>query len=633
MPRRGEYTRDFPVPQPRSPEPSRIGIRQVTAAESNGEKKTVALDPADFSCAVLAGELADEWVELAAASTWSATTVRECRRTIIAFCKHVDATVSRPQTASLGTSDPDLHQALTEWIRLLPSAYPAGSRTPAARAGQLRALVSRRIEHADRPVAGHMPSWVGGSLGLRRGQTEELDEFTRSDKKKLIQAAWAEHLAIRERVKRGWELAARGTDPAKGGWNDPANLLWSIANQDGACEEILQQLPTWSVMPSSLRDLVPASTDARSGKRMMLRFLIRQLYLNNLDLHSYRILLMASTGRSAAEVTTLDENAIEFGPRSVMIDFSKSRAHARMRQAFSSPGTRTDVSLHPSTPRLDTSALTRELLELSRPLARRTGTNSVPLFLKAALRDHSLRITPFNGTLFGAAFVDWLEARGIEVEGPADIRRLRKSSKVEKTLAFKGRVSDIADDHSEEVFHGHYAHGTTLRVIAGNVITAAQNRWFTHAAEGPVVLTEAAEHSLAESGSADALGLTPEEIDELRSGQLDMGVSSCKDPFASPFGRPGQLCPVAPTRCLECRNAFVLPSNLPQLLLFADHLDKLQLRLSPRHFHALWGQSRVNLIETIKARTDIEITQARQRIADLGLSLQLPLAAHVEFDA
>jgi hypothetical protein len=75
------------------------------------------------------------------------------------------------------------------------------------------------------------------------------------------------------------------------------------------------------------------------------------------------------------------------------------------------------------------------------------------------------------------------------------------------------------------------------------------------------------------------------------------------------------------------------PSNLPQLLLFADHLAGLQLRLSPQHFHALWGQSRVNVNEAIKARTDAEITEARRQIADEGLSLQLPLAAHVEFDA
>ncbi|MGW3200312.1 hypothetical protein ACWDBD_38240 [Streptomyces sp. NPDC001118] len=185
----------------------------------------------------------------------------------------------------------------------------------------------------------------------------------------------------------------------------------------------------------------------------------------------------------------------------------------------------------------------------------------------------------------------------------------------------------------EEVFRGHYAHGTTLRVISGNVITPAQSRWFNKALERPIWLSEDAEQSLTEPGSGDVLGLTREEIEDLRSGQLDMGVSSCKDPFASPFGRPGQLCPVAPTRCLECRNAFVLPSNLPQLLLFADHLARLQLRSSPQHFHALWGQSRVDVNEAIKARTDAEIAQARRQIAGESLSLQLPLAAHVEFNA
>ncbi|MFD4242796.1 hypothetical protein ACFWP3_14515 [Streptomyces sp. NPDC058525] len=113
-------------------------------------------------------------------------------------------------------------------------------------------------------------------------------------------------------------------------------------------------------------------------------------------------------------------------------------------------------------------------------------------------------------------------------------------------------------------------------------------------------------------------------MEQLRAGQLDMGVSSCRDPLDSPYGRPGQLCPVAPTRCLECRNAFVLPSNLPQLLLFSAHLDQLQLRLSPQHFHALWGQSRVNVTEAIAARTDAEITLARQQVADQGLTRSFP---------
>lgn len=148
-----------------------------------------------------------------------------------------------------------------------------------------------------------------------------------------------------------------------------------------------------------------------------------------------------------------------------------------------------------------------------------------------------------------------------------------------------------------------------------------------------MVLSPQAEEALDEAGAARALSLTAEQVAELRAGQLDMGVSSCKDPLDSPYGRPGQLCPVAPTRCLECRNAFVLPSNLPQLLLFAAHLERLRMRLSPPHFHALWGQSRMNVAEAINTRTDAEIDLARRQITEQGLVLHLPLAAQVEFDA
>lgn len=144
-------------------------------------------------------------------------------------------------------------------------------------------------------------------------------------------------------------------------------------------------------------------------------------------------------------------------------------------------------------------------------------------------------------------------------------------------------------------------------MIAGQVITATQQRWLGKALAGPTVLDEQATQSLTDPEAAAALGLSPAEVDALRTGQLDMGVTDCTDPFASPFGRLGQLCPVAPLRCLECRNAFVLPSNLPQLLLFADHLDQLALKLEPRHFHALWGQSQANLTEILASRSDAEL--------------------------
>ncbi len=630
MPRRGHYTRDFPATVPRLAAPARVGVREVSTVDGQGRPRTVTFDPARFTCAKLAGELADEWVELVEDARYGPTSATHYRQTIEAFCTHVDATVPRPHLASLAGTDPDLHHAVTEWVRLLPSRHRPGSRSPAWHAGRLRTLIGRRSLHAERVVAGHLHGWLEGALGLRRGETTELDEFSRADRKKIVQAAWAARLDVERRLARGWDLVARGRDPREDGWTEEANLLWAIARNALNCTDISKALPSWRDMPVSLRQLAPAGTSPVAVKAAVVRGLVRQLFLHNSDLQAYRILLMAATGRAPEEVAALTEHDIEFGSSNVTIDFSKGRARARMRQAFSTPEAESPALLHPARPRLDAGEICRRLLELNRPLAERFGISPVPLFLRAAMFWPQVTPARLDRT---STFAGWLRERGLSVDGRPDIRRLRKSSKVEKAITFKGRVSDIADDHSVQTFHRHYAHGTTLKVIAGSVITAAQTRWLDRAVAGPVVLGEEAEQSLGQPGSAAALGLSEEEVEQLRTGQLDMGVSSCRDPFASPYGRAGQLCPVAPTRCLECRNAFVLPSNLPQLLLFSDHLERLRLRLSPQLFHTLWGQSRVNATEAIKARTDAEIAQARRQIAEGTAALPLPLSAHVEFDA
>jgi hypothetical protein len=634
MPRRGEYRSDFPLGQPREEEPKRIGLRQVLVADGRREKSLVVVDPAVFKCATLAGELADEWVELVAAMDYKLGNTRHLRNSLRDFCEFVDAEVPRPRTATLAHAEPDLHLAVTEWVKRLPTSYASGSRAPATRAGQLRQLIRRRIEHPDRPVVGHLNGWVKGALGIRRGQTEELDEFTRTEKLALVKAAWADLVAVDARIKKGRALAETGVDPEVGGWLEPANLLWAIAHDAWSTWEISRRLPRQAEWPSSLSSLLPAQAPVGLVRQMLLAALVRQLFLHNMDLHCFRILLMAATGRASEEVTGLDENDIEFGPKSVMIDFTKNRADAEPRRSYGIDAGLSQATLHSASPRLDPADLVRRLLELGRPLARRQGLDPAPLFLRASIVNGGvLQIKPFLGHLNNAKFTVWLDLHQVTVGEPRDIRRLRKSGKVEKAIAFKGRVSDIADDHSEETFHGHYAHGTTLRVLAGNVITAAQQRWFDQALEGPLVLTKEAVESLDEPEAPAALGLSAQVIDDLRSGQLDMGVSGCKNPLESPYGKPGQLCPVAPLRCFECRNALILPSNLPQMLLFADFLERLQTRLAPRHFDAFWEQSRKNLMAALDARSDAEIAQARQQIADDELTLQLPLSAHVEFDS
>ncbi|MFJ8624893.1 hypothetical protein ACIRD3_18890 [Kitasatospora sp. NPDC093550] len=315
MPRRGEYTEIDKVPRSRTPEPARIGPRVVTALESNRQPASATVDPGWFRCSGLAAELADEWVELAAAAGHSAGTCRHYRQAIVDFCRHVDETLPTAHAASLAHEDPNLHHAVTEWIRLLPARHTTGSRIPAWLAGRVRILVGRRMQHPGRPVAPRLHGWVAGDLGIRRGQDQELDEFTRADKKKMVNAAWADCLAIAARIRAGRALAATGADPADGGWTSIPNLLWAVVNDAWSVEQISARLPRWQKMPASLRDpVLGAGFPASAGITSVCRYLIRQLFLTPPDLQPFRIALMAATGRAPDEVINLTEDDVEFGP-------------------------------------------------------------------------------------------------------------------------------------------------------------------------------------------------------------------------------------------------------------------------------------------------------------------------------
>ncbi|RSM68923.1 hypothetical protein DL991_40810 [Amycolatopsis sp. WAC 01375] len=572
-------------------------------------------------------------MELAATDDLGVATMRCYRRAVRSFCRFVDTHLPAAAEVSLARAVPDVLPLILDWTRQLPARWPAGSTEPAYQAGRLRKLVKRRGQHPDREVAAHLHGWLTGSSGLRRGKTREVDEFSRADKKALVQAARADVTRLEQRLRHGRELLDRGVDPEKGGWLDPANLLWAIEH-GMPTRELLGRLPTPTAWPAELTDLLPLGEALNRRGRALLRVLTGMLYPHNRDLHGFRILLMAATGHTSEEVTGLTEDQVEFAPDGVLLTFTKNRARSVRRRFYTSSTVEDDAVTvtHLAIGRMDAADLLRRLLAVTARLRARSGLAPAPLFLRSAIWVYDLTISRFNGDMNGADFNDWLERMGLRVTGPADIRRLRKSGKVEKALAYRGRVSDVADDHSVEVFHGHYAHGTTLKVIAGHVITSAQQRWFDEAVVGPTVLTAVAEQALDDPATATGVGLTAEEVAQLRDGVLDMGVSACRDPFDSPFGKAGDLCPVAPLRCLECRHALVLPSNLPQLLLLADHLDRLRTRLTPQHFHALWGQSHTNLTAVLADRTPAEIASARQQIAAGEADLHLPLSAHVEFD-
>jgi len=56
---------------------------------------------------------------------------------------------------------------------------------------RLRILIARRAEHPDWLVSPQLDGWLTGAIGLRKGVSQEVDEFSRTAKRALIRAAWA----------------------------------------------------------------------------------------------------------------------------------------------------------------------------------------------------------------------------------------------------------------------------------------------------------------------------------------------------------------------------------------------------------------------------------------------------------
>ncbi len=64
------------------PEAGRVGVRRVVTREANGREARITVSPGEFGCARLVAELADEWVELAGTTGFSACSNRHYRQAI-----------------------------------------------------------------------------------------------------------------------------------------------------------------------------------------------------------------------------------------------------------------------------------------------------------------------------------------------------------------------------------------------------------------------------------------------------------------------------------------------------------------------------------------------------------------------
>ena len=483
MPRRGEHQSPF-LRRPSRRAGGRPHRHSAGAgSRPNRTVRDIMFDPNEFRCVRLAGELADEWVDYAETSRISgAKSVSLGRRASATFC-----TSARPRCSVRTAHRASLAQPASRRrgrcgrLGADPSRAASGPARPPRRiCGQsVRALIARRARHDQRPVTAGCVAWSTEPRGVAlRHSQESTNSPARTNGP----------------CPRGMGVGASAGCPARGRMDirrprtRPRQVRLGRRRQPALgsghptglpSRDLHQPAPGSSVATAvaGLHRVSPISPSIHGlAKIILVSWLVGQLYPRHLDLHAYRVLLVAATGYTPEEVTALTDTDVEFLPTGVRLTLTKQRAQRVRHRTFGTdPSPDNDVEAIDFTdrPHREVGAIIRQLIARHRAsIGRRRPMLPVDCLSRRRLRsDYQLRIAPWATNNERSRFADWLAAARVAVDGAPDIRRLRKSTKVEKAIAFGGRIADAANDHHEEVFRGHYAQGTTLRVMSGRVIT------------------------------------------------------------------------------------------------------------------------------------------------------------------
>ncbi|WP_030782124.1 hypothetical protein [Streptomyces sp. NRRL S-920] len=645
MARRGERkvrTRAA-APSP-PPSPGQIGIRSLLVPE-RGREKTVTLDPGAYRCSVLVAQLADEWLKLARGTALRsggqsyAHGVRNLARFVD---KHLPTLGLDPQKARLDGDTVDLVAVLYAWEAAMREESGAESGNSYDRATSVLALIANRAAW-DGAVPESLRLRAQARPAFRKPPEEPLDEFSNAERIALRDASRAAIRAMEERLSWGRELLEAGVDPRQDSWRKLENLVWAARFgllNSAALTENLPAHPKW--WPRPLHDVMlepsPDGKSRRPGIRQLGRGVGRLLFPDDMDLHPFRVLMLLgmadTTPEELNDLKLGDLEAIDGGLRVVQSKFRAGRTRADLHPAteageyFAGAGA------------WDVPGLFRRLLAATE-LSREVFADVDPWLMLEVTReakDGSLKAGVCSFKRTDRRFTHWIaqqrDAAGklLEISEPHDARRLRKTAKVVRATVLGGTVSDLAgDDHHVEVYRNHYAHGTTAHILAGRAVNRAQEWVFGRTIQSPVLVAEEAEKRLEDAEVAADLGLEASQAKAMLAGELDMGLVNCRDPYDSPHSARGKVCHVAPAMCMLCRNAVVFTSQLPRLLMLADHIERMRAALDPPRWQAVWGRQAAAL-NKIFAECGELLPAARREIDELGLRLDLPLGQRTEFD-
>lgn len=553
--------------------PRRIGIRSATY-EQRESRRTVRLDPSLYACRELVGDLADVWVELCGKGlTYSqAARVGVAIRSLATWC---DAQKRGPRTVSELDG-----AAMASFESTLAAKYPP----PSNRAGEIASTIFELLRYADNVPHVELDPSIRRRLeappaNVQRRRSAPLADYTDDQLVRIARHALSDALADERRLATGRSLLA--SSPGAVAPGSLASLIQLASRQALSADTLMEGV---DLLPETRRDLDALVPCARANHLVAAAY--RYLYPSMRDLLPYALLLILELGAPPECITDLRTDDVLLGTSSAQVRLSKERGGRTYRRRLRDRG-------WPSG-----GAVLRSLLRATEASRAILGTKA--LFVHAAIGNNTggqLRL--YRVTSWRNSYHHFIASHRLTepetthrrsgnrewppLDPPHDLRRLRKATVARLAIAEPDRYP-VTADHTVEVFHGHYTNSTVLRAQAGRTITELQADLMNRARsyEGPTIVSPDAEAHLTAG---------PAPHHPLINGELDMGLASCRDPYGSPFGPAGDLCPVSATGdCWRCPNAVISSRHLPAIVAWLDEVLEYQRRtLAPDRFAARWG--------------------------------------------
>ena len=191
------------------------------------------------------------------------------------------------------------------------------------------------------------------------------------------------------------------------------------------------------------------------------------------------------------------------------------------------------------------------------------------------------------------------------------LSRLRKTHKALWYQKTEGHIARFAVGHTPEVAARHYADIPSLKPLHEATIADALHE-AVKAAHTPIVLTPREEASWRRYPHRAEV-VEPKVVGPFLDGKQDVWLASCRNFYASPFGKPDAPCPQPFWGCLDCGNAVITARKLPAILGFLTFVETQRQSLSPGDWQAKFGHVHWSITNNILPRFSRKVVEAARR--------------------